>query len=110
MAVGVVRRYNRAAARAVQVLADVQVEVVVAVLAPVALVAGPAVVGGRRRGARDAVDLLPRVPADVAGPELVGPGADGDPERVAEAGRDDPSRVEVGAADVRVAGHRGARR
>ena len=56
---------------------------------------------------RDPVDLFPRLPADVAKPDLVRPGPEGESERVPESVRDDPPRIDVRGSDQRVAGHRG---
>ncbi len=51
-------------------------------------------------GARvdEPVDLLPRGPADIADPDLVRPGPEGEPHRVAQAVRHDPARVGIRAA------------
>ena len=68
-----------------------------------ALVAGPAEVRDVGRGAarhREPVDLLPGVLADVADVEVAVTGPERHPERIAEAGGDDPLRVRVGAREV----------
>ena len=52
----------------------------------------------------DAIDLLPRAAADVAGPDLVCAGAEREPERVSLAVGDDSPLVGVGAAEMGVAG------
>ena len=96
-------------AGAVERLAEVQVDRVVALQATRALVARPAEVAHRRRWVGHAVDLLPVVPADLAEPDLVGAGTHGDAERVAEAVGDDPAGIGIARARVvrqRVAGVR----
>ena len=102
--VGEVRRGDRAGALRVERLAAVEVQRVVGAHArrrprsTASRSCGPASTSG------DAVDLLPRVPADVAGPDLARARAEGEAERVAEAVGDDPAAVRVGVADRRVAG------
>ena len=92
----------------VQVVAQRQAGVVRAL--DVALVARPAEVLDRSRPrVRQPVDLLGVVPADVADPELVRAGPERDPERVAEAGGDDPSGERVRVSRERIAGRGGAR-
>ena len=100
MVVGVVRAGVGGRPCAVERLADVQVDRVVALHAPRALVARPAEVAHRGGGVGDAVDLLPVVPADLAHPHLVGAGAGGDAERVAQAVGDDPAGVGIARARV----------
>ena len=72
------------------------------------LVARPAEVrrAGRARRRRQVVELFPGVVADVADPEVVGPGPEREPERVAQAVAHDPPLVRVGRADERVARRR----
>ena len=104
--VGVVRAGDRA--RLVEVLADVQVCAVVAGLAPLALVAGPAevldVIEPGTERIHQAVDLLPGIPADITRPDLVRAGAHVDAEGVSEAVGDDPARVRIRARGERVVG------
>ena len=67
----------------VEVLTDVQVGAVVSRLTRVPFVAGPPeVVDGAVSGSRNPVDLLPVAPADVADPDLVRTGPQGEAERV----------------------------
>ncbi len=103
--VRVVRRGDRRRSLRVERLAEVEVEGVVPTLAPVSLVARPAEVLDAGRGRLEPVDLLPGVPAHVAGPDLVRARPHGDPEGVAQAVCHDPARVQVGAGRVRVVGH-----
>ena len=107
--VGVQRGRHRPRAGGVEVLADVQVEVVVRGHPRGALVAGPAEVLHRCGRVGKAVDLLPGTPPDVAQVEVVGARAEGEAERVAQAGADDAADVRVRAAGVRVVGQRRAR-
>ena len=95
MAVGVVRRDDPSGKR-IEVLADIQIRVVVARLCSGPLVARPAEVldGSERVG--DAVDLLPDVPADIAEPDLVRSWPDREAERVPHPVGDDPAGVRVG--------------
>jgi hypothetical protein len=97
-------------ALAVEALAEIEIGSVETALAGDALVAGPAeVVGGPIGRVGEAVDLLPGPATDLADPDLIGAGAEGEPERVALAEGDDPARVGVGAAIERVAGQARAR-
>src|SRR4029453_14091496 len=97
--VGEVRGGHRVGAGRVQVLADVEIGAVVAGLAPGALIAGPAeVLHEAVGGIQDAVDLLPVVPTDVAGPQLTAVRAEREAERVALPVGDDPLGVHVGIA------------
>src|SRR5204862_7510477 len=89
--------------RRVQALAQVQVERGVGGLPALALVARPAEVADGRR-VREAVDLLPRVPADVAHPQLAGAGPERAPVRVAAAVGDDAPAVGMRVGDLRLAG------
>src|SRR5262249_40411487 len=70
-----------------------------------ALVARPAEVLDRpgSRGV-DAIDLLPRAPADIPDPCLAGARPDSEAERVAQPVGDDPARVLIAAAGQRVIG------
>ena len=106
VAIGVVGRHHGAGPGRVQVLADVEVQGIVRALPPDALVARPSEVvhGGVGRG-HEPVQLLPRRPSHVAGPDLVRARADRDPERVAEAIADDPTGIRVGAGCERVTSH-----
>src|SRR5690606_16806777 len=102
--VGVV---GRLLAGGVQRLAQVQVRPVVSGLPLDPLVARPAeVLHGAVGGVRDAVDLLPLVPADVANPQFTGAGPEGEAELVAHAVGDHAAFDLVRAARVRIAGHR----
>ena len=108
VAVGHERRFH-GIGLAVERLADVEVQRVVAGLSTRALVAGPAEVHDAARGRiGDPVDLLPVVPADVAEPDLVGARPEREPERVAEAVGDDPAGVGIAVAEQGVAGESGA--
>ena len=72
-----------------------------------ALVTRPTEVVDGAVGRRDqAVDLLPRLPADVADPDLVGTRSEREAERVAQPVGDDATRVRIGARRERVAGQR----
>src|SRR4051794_41824068 len=94
--------------RRVQALAQVQVERVVGGLPALALVARPAEVADGRR-VREAVDLLPRVPADVTHPQLAGARPEREAVRVAEAVGDDAPAVCGRGGGRRGVGERGAR-
>ena len=107
--VRVVRRsYGRRTGH-VEVLADVEVGAIVAGLAVVPLVARPTEVLDRYvGGAHESIDLFPRVPANVANPQLIRAGPNREPERVAKAVRHDPLGVRV--PGPRVAGRGGSGR
>ena len=72
----------------------------VAALAARALVARPAVVANLRGRVRDAIELLPGQPADVADVGVGRAGAKREAKRVAEAVGDDPASVLVARARV----------
>src|SRR5207247_5433148 len=107
--VRVVRRsYGRRTGH-VEVLADVEVGAIVAGLAVVPLVARPTEVLDRYvGGAHESIDLFPRVPANVANPQLIRAGPNREPERVAKAVRPDTLGVRV--PGPRVAGRGGSGR
>ena len=107
--VGEVRRRDHSGRR-VEVLADGQVRAVVAGLSSVALVARPTEVPDLRGRGHETVDLLPVVPPDVTDPELVGAGAFGDPEGVAQPGGDHATGIGVGGRGQRVGGQAGSGR
>src|SRR5205823_12166598 len=93
----------------VQAFADVQVQAVVARLAPRSFVTRPAEVLERvRRRIADPVDLLPVVPTDVADPEVVRPRLDREAKRIAQTVSDDAPGIGVGARPERVVGETGA--
>ena len=111
--VAVVIRKERIEGRAclvVQVLAQVQVHGFIAWLASDPFVAGPSEVPHGRDGrVVDAIDLFPRIPADVADKQLPRAGPEGKPERIAETVRDDAARVDVRARGQRIVGRARAR-
>src|SRR5262249_51164204 len=91
--------------RVVEIRADVEAGSLIPRLLREALVAGPAeVLDDRVARVADAVDLFPRVPADVTDPELARSGTRRDAERVAQAVRDDAARGRV-RGDQRVVEH-----
>ena len=87
----------------------VQVGGVVAALWVRALVAGPAEVHHTRGRVGDPIDLLPRTPSDIAGPDLVRPGPSCDAEWIAKSMSHDPLGIGIGAREKRVARQSGAR-
>src|SRR5439155_3970877 len=107
-----VDRVGDGARRIVEGLAARQAGALVAGLAADALVAGPAEVldGVRREHVVEAVDLLPRVPPDVADPELARAGPQRHAEWVAKAVGDDALGAGNAAVGERIVRHRGARR
>src|SRR4029453_9389832 len=68
------------------------------------LVAGPAEVRERGRRARDAIDLLPRVPAHVADPEVIRARPDREAEGIPETLGDDAAGGGVRPANRVTAG------
>ena len=75
---------------------------------PNPFVAGPAEIL-HRLGRVDAVDLFPRVVADVADPDLGRPGPRRDAKRISKSVRDDSPGIRVGIARERIVRQSGAR-
>ena len=104
MVVRVVRP-DEASRRGIQRLTEIEVRRLVAALDRRSLVTRPAEIGYRRcKWVRHPVDRLPRVPADVADPQFVGPRANRKAERVAQTVADDPAGVEIATRNKRVCG------
>ena len=98
MVVGVKRRQDGTRAQL-----TAQREQVVEFLLPLGtLEAGPAQVGA----ARKAIDFLPRLPADITGPRLVGRGMQGKSVRVTNAVGPNLRAVRVGTVVERIVGRR----
>src|SRR5262245_9927502 len=89
----------------VQASAQAETGRLVATLGRIALVTGPSKIRHRAgRGDAKAVDFFPRVPTNIADPDLAGPWPGGDAEWVTEPVCNDSARVRVAVPEQRIIG------